>query len=81
MGGPARPAGAGLHQPPRAYRRDLVADRGRAACRTHVTGLVEGLTAHVELAMFVDGAEGATREMTEVWADLHGVAPEGTRPS
>ncbi|ANS79752.1 hypothetical protein SGUI_2356 [Serinicoccus hydrothermalis] len=60
---------------------DLVADGGRAACRAHVTGVVEGRTAHFEVAMFVTVAEGVIQEMTEVWADLDGVAPEGTRPS
>ena len=60
---------------------DLVGADDRAVARCHVTGTVDGQQVHYEVATFVSTANGQIVSMTEVWADVDEVPPEGTRPA
>jgi SnoaL-like domain len=60
--------------------RDCVAVADRAAGRAHVTGYASGRLLHFEVATFITLREDLIAEMTEVWTDVDGQAPEGTRP-
>ena len=59
---------------------DLIGADDRAVARCHVTGTVDGHQAHHEVATFVSTTNGKIVTMTEVWADVDEVPPEGTRP-
>ncbi|GAA2220562.1 hypothetical protein GCM10010413_09790 [Promicromonospora sukumoe] len=60
---------------------DCVVEGDRAVGRAHVTGVVDGVVQHFEVATFITVRDGLIVEMTEVWTDVDQVAPEGTRVS
>lgn len=60
--------------------QDLVGSEGRAVARSHVTGRLDGHVEHFEVATFVSVEDGLITDMTEVWTDVDGTPPEGTRP-
>ncbi|OLT41843.1 hypothetical protein BJF86_02200 [Serinicoccus sp. CNJ-927] len=65
----------------RATLAQIVGDGDRAAARAHVTGMVDGIEAHFEVAMFATTRDGLVTEMVEVWADCDADPPAGTRPA
>lgn len=59
---------------------ELVGSGDRAACRSHITGRVEGGVEHFECASFVQLRDGLISQLTEVWTDIAQQPPPGTRP-
>lgn len=59
---------------------DWVADGDRAAGRAHVTGMTDGRLQHFEVASFLTVRDNLIAELTEVWTDVDGTPPAGTRP-
>ncbi|RSM73612.1 hypothetical protein DMB66_02790 [Actinoplanes sp. ATCC 53533] len=65
----------------RLVLEDCIGTEVRAAGRAHVTGFRDGEIQHFEVATFITLREGLIADMTEVWTDVNGVPPAGTRPA
>ena len=61
--------------------QECVAESHRAAGRAHVTGYADEQLVHFEVATFITLRKGLIAEMTEVWTDVNGKGPAGTRPT
>lgn len=59
---------------------EVVGTGGHAVARCHVTCTVDGEPVAFGVASFVTEREGLIGELTEVWADIGQIAPDGTRP-